>query len=184
MKKPEYKILYEDLPRGDAGIYITVREMIRLAQRDSTSEVVRGIAGKIGRECAKMPAGEKREFCEISSAFRYVVDTVTYKLDPKRFEHITAPMYLLTSHTKGDCDCMSAALSSILTALGYENGIRIIDWKTDGSGYSHVYNTVFVPSKNFRIPLDTVFQIPGNKYHGFGYEKQPVNRMETFRADK
>jgi len=159
------------LEAGPRGTLKVLRLMKRLALRDTSDPTVIRIAKAIRSSC-KFRNQEEKEYCEIRSAFNYIVDNVQYVLDPKKKEHVTAPKYLLTNHKWGDCDCMSTSLSAILNCLGYDNQFKVIKAdKEYPDEYSHVYNVVFVPSLNSWIPVDTVFQLPFNRYNGFGNEK-------------
>lgn len=167
------------LPLGDDGVDLTVQEhMERLALRDATSKEIRSIAQRISSKCQAPVGSEAGDYCRIWNAFKTVVDTVSYVNDPATAEHITAPKYLMTSHPKGDCDCMATALASILLALGYRSQFKVIAWRE--LTFTHVYLEVLVPSKNVWVPLDPVFQIPGNRYHGFGMEKHPIIRKKLY----
>jgi transglutaminase-like putative cysteine protease len=166
------------LPLGDHGVDVTVTEhMTRLAVRDMTSREIVTIAGRIDAKCPAFGTRAGDE-CRLWAAFKAVVDTVTYVNDPDTAEHITAPKFLMTTHPEGDCDCMSTALASILMALGYPVRFKTIAWR--GDDFSHVYLEVHVPSRFMWIPLDPVYQMPGDRYHGFGQEKAPVLRAKLY----
>lgn len=167
------------LPLGDEGVDLTVEaHMVRLAVRDADSPEIRAIASRIERSCEDPSGSESGDHCRIWGAFKAVVDTVTYVNDPATAEHITAPKYLMTTKPQGDCDCMSTALASILMALGYRTQFKVIAWRSDS--FTHVYLEVWVPSKGIWMPLDPVFQVPGDKYHGFGQEKDGIRRKKLY----
>lgn len=159
------KVRVRQLSDGDAGIDETVARMIHLARRDSRSTVVKGIAKKFKR-------GADTE--RIRQAFMAVLTLVPYRHDPPNYEMVTAPKYLLGGAWHGgDCDDQTAALASLLLAMGFRVWIKVIAWRR--YEFTHVYLLVDIPSQGIAIPLDTVM---GEQ--GFGREKQPLIRSKEY----
>lgn len=166
MKRVEYTIA-----TGDRGIRQTVRNhMIRLTRRDAKHP-------KIVAQARKLRGNNDEQ--TILNTFKYVVDTYSYRHDPDDYEMISAPVRILEGlpvDAGRDCDDLSVILAALLKANGYTTYFKIIDWKPDGEGFTHVYVMVLVPTIDKVIPLDPVM-----KMKGFGYEKSPVNRSEVFK---
>lgn len=166
MKRVEYTI-----SSGDRGIRQTVRDhMIRLTRRDVKNPKIiakaRSLRGKNDEET-------------ILNTYKYVINNYSYKHDPEEYEMISAPVRILEGlppEAGRDCDDLSVLLAALLRANGYTTYFKIIDWKPDGGGFTHVYVMVHVPTIDAVIPLDPVM-----KMKGFGYEKSPVNRSEVFK---
>lgn len=167
-----------ELPPGDEGVVLTIENMRRLARKDASRPVMKAIAAKVLAECRCEPGTEESDYKIIRAMYRYVIDNVRYKNDPEHQEYVTTPEYLLTVSHEGDCDDMATAFASLALALGYAVRFKVIAWKSHT--YSHVYNEIYVPSLRKWLPMDCVYQVLGNRFKGFGYEKAPVIRKQTF----
>lgn len=174
---------------GDEGIRETVRNMIRLTNRDKNDPRVVAIAKSL-----VMPDPVET----IRACFDYVVANIEYKDDSKEAmkagkkhkdadvitaaregtEFLIAPKYTLTGDWPyGDCDDMSMATAALLMSppIGYQCWFRILAWK--GQEFTHVNLICDVPGEDWRMSLDPVMGPSG-----FGNEKRPTNRQEFFQV--
>ena len=164
---------------GDAGIRQTVQHMLRLIRRDASNAEVKAIARKLRA---------KNDEQTVFNTFKYVVDNFPYSFDPDDREVLVSPArHFECKNDKGscdnkygksnDCDDLTMKLCCLLKANGYQTWIKIIEWKADQDGFSHVYAMCLVPTIDKVIPLDAVA-----KMKGFGWEKAPVRRSEIFKV--
>ncbi|MFN8359295.1 MAG: transglutaminase-like domain-containing protein [Candidatus Kapaibacterium sp.] len=161
-----------DMVGGDIDVDTTVELMKRYSWADSTSNAILKIANEIKSKYST-------DFEQIKAAYFFVVDTITYVPDGKN-EVVVSPRHALTWRRKGDCDCMTTSVISILIALGFRNlYAKVIAWKPDTTGlneFTHVYAMALIPSLDVVIPLDPVMEASG-----FGNEKQPVIRTKIYK---
>lgn len=157
---------FQEIGSGDTAVRRTLANMRRLARRDARDPVILAIVRTFQGTIEQ----------KIYQAFRYVVEHMRYVSDPPKREYVVAPKYILNGrHPWGDCDDMSVALAALLLGMDVQVWFRVIDWKKDKDGYSHVYVLAQIPGQNMAIPLDPVM-----KYKGFGAEKSPVKRLADF----
>lgn len=170
------KVIRRTVPSGDSGVQETLRHMARLAKRDAKNTIIKEMAEKLRDNSATNT---------IKNVFVHVVKTIPYVADPPDREKIVAPIYTLTREViGGDCDCQSTAMASLLLALGFKVGFKVIAWdkarcNKSKCPFSHVYVIVKNPDLQGThqwMPLDAVL-----KYDGFGREKAPVIRSKMYR---
>lgn len=163
---------YRSMKGGDKDVDVTVALMKQYALKDYKSPEVQTIAKQIR-------ASTTNDIDEMRAAFMYIVDNVEY-VDDGSNEVVASPRHVLTWLKKGDCDCMTTALVTLLMALGYKDiYAKVIAWKDDPTGkneFTHVYAMALVPSLNIVTPLDPVMESSG-----FGGEKQPTKRIKIYR---
>ncbi len=86
---------------------------------------------------------------EVEAIHNWVRDNIRYTHDPAGIEYLQTPPTLLMLIEKGerpmgDCDDMSMLTLSMLKSIGYEVGLKVTSYKSDGA-YQHVYGIVRVP---------------------------------------
>lgn len=105
-----------------------VKKMWELSNRDSK-------AVSIKKRARSLTANSNKQ--TIRNIYRYVIDKVPYKSDPKGMEYIVAPIHLEEGRRYGgDCDCMVTLMTSLLTAAGVPSRIVTIAWRKPQ--YTHV----------------------------------------------
>ena len=130
---------YTELPRGAAGTLATLGIMAKLAV-DAVHDPETGAefvwwARAIVKRCAS-----KAYLDELDALYRFVRQTVRYRLDPHRLERVQAPYWTLTVDGAGDCDDSSALLAALALAVGHGAILRAVAVDPDRPGsYSHVY---------------------------------------------
>mgnify|MGYP003465971447 FL=1 len=163
---------YRSMKGGDKDVDVTVALMKQYAKKDYMSPEIQAIAKKIRAQTSN-------DIEEMRAAFMYIVDNVKY-VDDGTNEVVASPRHVLTWLKKGDCDCMTTALVTLLMALGYKDVYaKVIAWKEDPTGkneFTHVYAMALIPSLGFVVPLDPVMESSG-----FGDEKQPQKRNKIYR---
>ena len=173
------KTINYEIKDGDEGIRTTVGHMARLIRRDAQNP-------KIIAKAKELKG--KDDLSTIKNIFTYVHKNYKYKHDPSDREVVAAPIRLyecvesencqLPEWAGQDCDDLTVLCCALYEAAGYKTLIKIIDWKTSGEGFTHVYPMVYVPSMKKYIPTD-----PVAKTKGWMWEKLPVNRYETYTID-
>lgn len=164
-------LVEKEIGTGDAAAKTTVRDMCRLAARDSAHPLVRSLAQRLKKGKSDREA--------VRSALEHVVKAVPYKSDPVGVEWVVAPIYSLglvkptgevakRFRKGGDCDDQATALGALLLAMGYRAKMKIIAWRIHD--YTHVYVVAILPDGT-RIPCDCVM---GN--WGFNREKNGIRR--------
>lgn len=84
--------------------------------------------------------------------WHFVHDHIGYEIDQKGVEQIRRPLRLVKDK-KGDCDCFSTFLSSLLTNQGIEHSLRMTKYSGD---WQHVYVIVPKQGKKGYYTLDCV----------------------------
>jgi hypothetical protein len=184
----------QDIGTGDTAVFTTIKNMIRLARRDSQNKVIINIAAKIKNSVDRKTAkGTNLELVYAKACFDYVLNNIKYVFDhenvgkwvnigsqdPKSIEFLIAPLYSFTTTKTGDCDCLSTALAALFLTDVFKIPcrFRIIAWKDND--FSHVYCEAGI-RRTFKraawIPADVVIK-------EYGKEKAPVLRVESFRVD-
>lgn len=141
---------------GDDGVLQTLLEMERLVLRDANDPQikakVRELKGKSDRET-------------VTNIYNFVWKNWSYKSDPAKEEHITAPVHLLNNCGRlfgckhVDCDDYSMLLSCLLVAAGYDTAFRVLSWRA--KHFTHVYVMVSLPGEEGMLPLDAVMKDKG-----------------------
>ncbi|HAT76459.1 MAG TPA: hypothetical protein DCS19_06355 [Flavobacterium sp.] len=100
------------------------------------------------------------------NVWNFVRANVRYENDKPGIEQIRRPQRTITDG-KGDCDCMSVLISSLLLCQGIASELNVVGYKK-ANEYSHVYVSAYTNQKE-RVCLDTVPEIPY-----FGFEELPI----------
>ena len=117
----------------DADVVETVKQMIKLVQENYTS--VQKIANALY---------DKKLNQFLKNVFNFVMTYVAYEKDSMFTEQLRVPLRTLKDQ-KGDCDCMSILIGSILYAKNIPFKFRITKYNGK-SNFQHVY--VIVPTAN------------------------------------
>lgn len=171
---------------GDDAIYETLREMERLALRDSQNQIIIDLAKKITENC-------ENDLCKSEAIYDYIYKNINYKHDDKivndvipewkhaqSTEYFTAPIYILEMK-KGDCDDMALLGAALSLAIGLQASYKIIAWKScdkQNAEYTHVYLENLIEDvweEPYWVPADPVI-------HEFGTEKAPVCRASVMQV--
>jgi hypothetical protein len=161
------------IPSGDAGIRTTLGVMADLAQRDADSAVVHSFL----RRCTK---GSTTSDATVQCLYETMVRMFPYVSDPTDREFVHAPIHTLARNSPydyRDCDDLSTAFASLLTAAGVPNRFRVISWRKTNPPlqYTHVYNEWWSASKKKWFPSDIVMGRDGWKNQRSG-----IKRTETY----
>lgn len=171
---------------GDDAIYQTLREMERLAVRDSKNSEIKNLAEDIIKACDD-------DICKSKAIFDFVYKNISYKHDhkivndvfpewehAKATEYFTAPIYILEIG-KGDCDDMALLGAALSLAVGLRATFKVIAWKTcerADADFTHVYLENLIEDvwdEPYWVPADPVI-------HEFGIEKAPVCRATVLEV--
>lgn len=97
---------------------------------------------------------DRDEGCEIARIFWYVKANVRYTQDIYGIDTYQAPQRTI-QFKGGDCDDQASLLCSMLGAIGFQTGFRVVS--TTGKAWEHIYALVGVPKKAPEkvLPLDT-----------------------------
>lgn len=117
----------------DADVVETVKQMIKIVEGNYTS--VQKIANVLF---------DKKLNTFLKNIFNFVMTYVQYEKDSMFTEQLRVPLRTLKDQ-KGDCDCMSILIGSILYAKNIPFKFRITKYNGK-SNYQHVY--VIVPTVN------------------------------------
>lgn len=117
----------------DADVVETVKQMIKIVEGNYTS--VQKIANVLF---------DKKLNTFLKNIFNFVMTYVQYEKDSMFTEQLRVPLRTLKDQ-KGDCDCMSILIGSILYAKGVPFKFRITKYNGK-SNFQHVY--VIVPTVN------------------------------------
>lgn len=123
------------IPTGDAGTWVTVRAMVRLAREGAEEPVVQQAAQEAARGADEPRARlyALRRWLEFHTRFTY---------DPGGVELVRSPTAALleiqhTGVVRGDCDDVATLGASMALALGFVVRYRVLGWALTGP-YSHV----------------------------------------------
>jgi len=137
------------LPRDkDAQVDITVREMIRICQREVWSEDVRWLLHHV-----RLPFFTRRETAARASAF--IRETFPFELDPEDVELLRTPAYYAKSlrarrrPASGDCDDFALLLATLIGAMGIEELGFVVMARRPGARepFGHVFVTAKIDGK-------------------------------------
>lgn len=129
---------------GNASLDKTIKAMYRIAT-DNQFQI---------EELAK----KLKSYSVLSTSeniFDWVRSNIKYVKDRSGKEELRTPARLIKD-AKGDCDCTSILISSILQVLKVPHFFRVVD--VSGQGYEHVY-VVAISENGEEIILDTVPEI-------------------------
>lgn len=101
------------------------------------------------------------------SIFAYLVEHVTYQLDPAGVQYIKSPARLLKD-SYGDCKSLTIFIASCLHCLGIRHTIRFVNFD-GGFQYSHVYPIAYDEYGN-EIILDAC-ELDKNKQPIYNYAR-------------
>ncbi len=120
-----------------------------LVIKGSTSPKIRKLATQIVRHCPSYD-----ELCEIQSIYNFVRDNIRYVEDPKWVDSYHSAERILELGS-ADCDDFVVITGSLLGAIGFPVGAKIVAKKSD-MPFHHIYPIVITPK---RCP----FEITKNK---------------------
>jgi len=100
---------------------------------------------------------------EIRALQKWVQQNIRYTFDIHGVETLHTPRRILIDRV-GDCDDSAMLLSSLLSSIGYETGVMLVDAKGDGR-ISHAMAAVKLPRPKGSqpkgwIPLETTKEVP------------------------
>lgn len=145
------------LIRRNADPRNTVKDMERIARENS-------------HQTARLAAHiQAMQGCRLENLWKGVRENVRYVPDPKKIEALRRPSR--TVHDgKGDCDCMSILISSVLLNWGIPHAFRVVEVEKE-EGWAHVYVVARMGGRE--IALDTVPEI-----RRFGQEHKFYNKFD------
>lgn len=147
----------------DEIVHETLRTMKRLANRDSSHEMIKKIVEQL-KDCCTC--------CEIENIYKIVVDNIQYVSDPVGEEYVRAPIHCLQERA-GDCDDMSTLFACLCKALGIPVMYKAIAWRRHE--YTHVYCLAYMKKYNKWVVCDPVMK-------KFGKEKSGIKRSVTLEV--
>ena len=111
---------------------------------------------------------DRDDGCEVAKVFWYVKANVRYTQDIIGIDTYQAAHRTL-QYAGGDCDDHTVLLCSMLSAIGFQTGFRVIS--TTGQSWEHIYALVGLPKKapTAVLPLDTT--VPSSRP---GWEPSPA----------
>jgi hypothetical protein len=130
-------------PDKDQQVDITVREMIRICQREVWSSDVRWLL-----HAFRLPFYTRRETAQAATAF--IRTRFPFELDPEEVELVRTPSYYARSFREkrpasGDCDDFALLLAALLGSMGVlELGFVVMARKP---GAREPFGHVFVTAK-------------------------------------
>lgn len=162
----------EWLGTGDSATYRTVDMMSELVRQSAQEWSVRHTATQIVKDCES-----KNERCEINRTFNWVREHTRFLRDPYGTEMLHRPIEVLgfirdEGIAQADCDDLGMVVDSLLMAIGFPVGFRVISTRPDGR-FSHVYSLVFAGGKWW--PLDAA-----DRDHPAGWEVNPQYHTRRF----
>jgi hypothetical protein len=162
------------LPGGDPGVSRTIRKMRTLIDQGVKSATVRAQALEI-LNAYRVPAfdwmGQAR------AIYDWVLRNVTFTPDPRGKEGLQAAEWTL-QYRRGDCDCFTILLCSLLGSVGMKTRIvTIAGVPEDPTQFSHVYPEVSVDGK--WITVDAARRNPA-----FGVAPKKYFRRRAWSVDR
>jgi transglutaminase-like putative cysteine protease len=126
------------IPKGQAGIDVTLGVMVNIARKDCALPIVRDEAQRIVRGLSPYAAGERAR-----RILAFVRDHVEFVPDPLHVEAITLPAEHLRrirveGITQGDCDDAATLISTLCRAVGVETRYVAASY-IPGRGIHHVF---------------------------------------------
>jgi len=103
----------------------------------------------------------------VRNDWNFIFDHIQYVEDPKNIEAVRDPARTIHDG-KGDCDCFTVCLGSMLQAQRIPYKIRVAAYETPGE-WSHVY--IVVPDKGKEIIVDPVL-------HKFNHEASYIDKKD------
>lgn len=126
-------------PNKDAQVELTVREMIRIAQREVWSEDVRWLLHHVS-----LPFFTRRETAR--AACEFIRAEFPFELDPEDVELVRTPSYYAQTcrarrPASGDCDDFALLLATLLGAMGVSDLGFVVMARRPGPGepFGHVF---------------------------------------------
>ena len=115
-----------EIGTGDEAVKITLKNMLRLARRDAKNQNIIDIARRLERK-------SKNENELVNNIFNFVKENIKYRYDnvaatdilglekdlADRTELLIAPIHLIATEKKGDCDDMSMLFATICLVAKY-----------------------------------------------------------------
>jgi len=148
----------------------TIDRMIQLAHTGSRSPVIKAIANQCLQQASRQEDLRGLVRCVyqwVKGHVTFVEDeTIAHELLGISYEDMNTPegaidlviapeVLVQMANPRGDCDCFSTLLASILIALGFKTWFVSI--KVDPQEpyrWSHVYIQTYLPDEGVTIPLD------------------------------
>lgn len=194
----------QNLKGGVDGVLQTLREAERLVKRDVSDKLIQRIVRTLKGDDDYDTL--RNIYRYVVDNFEYITDDNIRRLlmrlnrdnGEKQFEVLTAPRHLIRHCNyqgcpTNDCDEFSlllnnmALVSNLVNDTNFKPAFKVIAWRLDAFipgtrtiSYTHVYSTVYVPSKKRWIPMDAVMG-----RIGFDNEKAPaiVQRHLIYHLD-
>ncbi len=114
------------------------------------------------------------ETCE--NIYNFVFTYIQYELDEPGLEQLRRPSRLWHDR-KGDCDCFTVFITSVLYNLNINFAIRIAGYDNN-SYFQHVYPIVPIDGKDYKNGYITIDDV----IHKFNYEK-PTTKQKTYTME-
>lgn len=194
----------QDLKGGVDGVVQTLREAERLVKRDVSDKLIQRIVRTLKGDDEYDTL--RNIYRYVVDNFEYITDDNIRRLlmrlkqdkGEKQFEVLTAPRHLIRHCNyqgcpTNDCDEFSlllgnmALVSNLVNGTHFQPAFKVIAWRLDAFipgtstiSYTHVYSTVYVPSKQRWVPMDATYGRVG-----FDFEKDPaiVQRHLIYHID-
>lgn len=183
----------QQLQNGVDGVLQTLREAERLVKRDVSDKLIQRIVRTLRGDDEYDTL--RNIYRYVVDNFDYITDDNIRRLlmrlkrdnGEKQFEVLTAPRHLIRHCNyqgcpTNDCDEFSlllnnmALVSNLVNDTHFKPSFKVIAWRLDAFipgtrtiAYTHVYSTVYVPSKQRRVPMDATYGRVG-----FDFEKDPA----------
>lgn len=125
---------------GIRGNLDTVRLMRQIARLRSRHPLVRELALRILQVAGVQ---SQNYYDEARAIGDYVRNKVRYVRDIQGVETLIDPVTLIDQlrrgEAQGDCDDMSLLIAALLLSVGHSPYFRIVKYRKDAPGYSHIY---------------------------------------------
>lgn len=143
----------QGLPRGDAGVRVTLQQMTRITRQYKKNLPLRELALSI---IGNVPG--KAWLREAEALQRWVQQNIRYVRDIRGVETLHTPDKLLILR-QGDCDDQAVLLASMLESIGHPT--RFVAVGFSPFAYSHVFTETKIGSK--WVALETINPWPPGK---------------------
>lgn len=161
-----------EIPGGLAGTERTVKEIVRLVERDLRRPELRLIASRILQSAG---TAHKDHRAEAEALYSWVKHEVRYQRDPIGIESVQSP--LVTYKLRfGDCDDQVALLAGLAMAVGLPVRFRVLGHSLDN--LVHIFTEVFDGQRWW--PADTT-ELP--RRFGWRPPRFPVERIYNMKGD-
>lgn len=145
---------YSTLPDGDAGTYVTLDVMRRIARRASSLPIVRTLAAQAVRS---YPGDGGNYHARLLN--KWITERTYFLPDPTYTEALHEPAYLLTQIlTRGnvgvDCDDVAMLAAAMGLSIGLRARYVIAGFSSPNAPFRHVWTELAGARSSSWVPID------------------------------